>query len=75
MMIGGSFFPFETMPGWMAAAGRWTPNGQSVARLKDLLYGEPSAAAFAAAALAIGLPAIAAFFMAGRRLRHKFAAP
>ncbi len=75
MMIGGSFFPFESMPGWMAAAGRWTPNGLSVVRLKDLLYGDPSAAAFAIAIAAIGLPAAAAFLAAGRRLRYRFAAP
>ncbi len=29
MMIGGSMFPFEFMPHWMAAIGRLTPNGWS----------------------------------------------
>lgn len=75
MMIGGSFFPFEAMPGWMAAAGRWTPNGLSVVRLKDLLYGDPSATTLVISAAAIGLPAAAAFLLAGRRLRRKLAAP
>ncbi|NIM19871.1 MAG: hypothetical protein GTO51_06460 [Candidatus Latescibacteria bacterium] len=27
MMVGGSFFPFEAMPRWMAAIGTQTPNG------------------------------------------------
>ena len=41
IMIGGSFFPFESMPEWMAAAGRWTPNGLALIRLKEILAGEP----------------------------------
>ena len=69
MMLGGSFFPFEAMPGWMAAVGQWTQNGLAVARLKDLLYGEPSAARLAGAALGIGLPAAAAFLLTWRRIR------
>jgi len=73
MMIGGSFFPFETMPAWMAAIGRWTPNGLAVVRLKDLLYGDPSAVPLLIAAIGIGVPAAAAFALAGRRLRGRFA--
>ena len=69
MMLGGSFFPFEAMPGWMAAVGQWTPNGLAVARLKELLYGDPAAARLAAAALGIGLPAAAAFLITWRRIR------
>ena len=72
MMLGGSFFPFETMPGWMAAVGRWTPNGLGVVRLKDLLYGDITLTPLAVAALGIGLPAAAAFLLAGRRLRRRF---
>ena len=75
MMIGGSFFPFEAMPDWMAVVGQWTPNGLSVVRLKDLLYGEPSATAFLVSSAAIGVPAVAAFFLAGRRVRRKFSTP
>jgi ABC-type multidrug transport system permease subunit len=73
MMLGGSFFPFESMPGWMAAVGRWTPNGLGVVILKDLLYGAPPLSTVAVAAAGIGIPAVAAFFLAGRRLRGKFA--
>ena len=67
---GGSFFPFEQMPAWMAAAGKWTPNGLGVTRLKDLLYGDASAAAFAMAVAGIGIPAAIAFVGACRRLRR-----
>lgn len=70
MMLGGSFFPFEAMPAWMAAAGQWTPNGLGVARLKELLYGEVSAPALAMAAAGIGLPAALAFLGSWRRLRR-----
>jgi len=69
MMLGGSFFPFEQMPAWMAAAGRWTPNGLGVAKLKDLLYGDVSAGALAVAAIGIGVPAALAFLGSCRRLR------
>ena len=30
MMLGGSFFPFELMPGFLARVGRLTPNGWAV---------------------------------------------
>ncbi|HEY3518936.1 MAG TPA: ABC transporter permease, partial [Gammaproteobacteria bacterium] len=73
MMLGGSFFPFETMPIWMAAVGEWTPNGLGVARLKDFLYGDVALAPIAIAALGIGVPAAAAFLFSARRLRRRFA--
>jgi ABC-type Na+ efflux pump permease subunit len=38
-MIGGSFFPFEAMPDWMAAIGKMTPNGWALARFKDIVAG------------------------------------
>jgi ABC-type multidrug transport system permease subunit len=69
MMIGGSFFPFEAMPAWMASAGRWTPNGLGVARLKDLLYGDVSIGSLALAAFGIGIPALLAYLASWRRLR------
>jgi ABC-type multidrug transport system permease subunit len=72
MMLGGSFFPFEAMPGWMQAIGRWLPNGQAVVRLKELLGGAPDPAALGVAALAIGLPAAAAFAWSARLLRGRF---
>ena len=38
MMAGGSFFPFEAMPGWMARIGQWTPNGILLQHLKDFFF-------------------------------------
>ena len=69
MMLGGSFFPFESMPAWMAAVGQWTPNGLGVARLKELLYGDVSTSALGIAAVGIGIPGAIAFAGAIRRLR------
>jgi ABC-type multidrug transport system permease subunit len=73
IMIGGSFFPFEAMPAWMAAIGRWTPNGLALVRLKEILFGEPAAGALLLAAVGIGVPAVLAFIVTVRRLRGSFA--
>ena len=72
VMLGGSFFPFEAMPEWMAAIGRWTPNGLAVVHLKEIAAGQPDGGGLLAAALAIGLPATAAFALSVRRLRGGF---
>lgn len=39
LMMGGSFFPFEAMPSWMAEAGRLTPNGWILQELKPVILG------------------------------------
>ncbi len=72
VMLGGSFFPFEAMPEWMAAIGRRTPNGLALVRLKEIVAGQPDAGGLLVAALAIGLPAAAAFALSVRRLRGGF---
>jgi ABC-type Na+ efflux pump permease subunit len=72
MMLGGSFFPFEAMPDWMARIGRWTPNGQAVARMRDLLFGEPDARSMAVAVVLIGVTAAIAFLIGVRRLGGRF---
>ncbi len=74
MMVGGSFFPFETMPAWMAAVGRLTPNGQGVVQLRAVLAGEVGAGGLVLAGLAMGLPALGAFLLSARLLRGRFAA-
>jgi ABC-type multidrug transport system permease subunit len=74
MMVGGSLLPFEMMPGWMAAAGRLTPNGQGVAQLRAILEGRSDPAGLAVATAAIGLPALACFVLSARLLRGRFAA-
>ena len=73
IMIGGSFFPFETMPAWMAGVGRWTPNGLAVLETKKILFGVIDPAALALAAVGVGVPAIAVFFLSVRRLKGAFA--
>jgi ABC-type multidrug transport system permease subunit len=37
LMLGGSFFPFEAMPDWMAQVGQYTPNGWILHQLKPIL--------------------------------------
>ncbi len=67
-MLGGSFFPFEAMPGWMAAIGKKTPNGWALVELRRIMDGGAGAgillpaAVAAAAILALG-------FLAARRVR------
>jgi ABC-type multidrug transport system permease subunit len=73
MMVGGSFFPFETMPPWMATIGGWTPNGLAVVQVKAILFGTPDGSGVLLAALGIGLPAVAAFLFSARRLARAFA--
>lgn len=74
IMLGGSFFPFEAMPGWMAAIGRYTPNGLAVVRLKEILAGTATPASLVWSTLAIGLPALGAGWLCLARLRGRFAA-
>jgi ABC-type multidrug transport system permease subunit len=38
-LVGGSFFPFEMMPDWMASIGRLTPNGWAITEFKALVAG------------------------------------
>lgn len=74
IMLGGSFFPFDIMPPWMAAVGRWTPNGMAVTETKALMFGQPEPGAIALAALLIGGSAAAAFLACLSRLRGRFLA-
>lgn len=74
MMVGGSFFPFEMMPAWMARIGRWTPNGQAVARLKDLLSGTADPAAMAVAVTVMGVAAALALVASAWLVRRRFEA-
>lgn len=72
-MLGGSFFPFEAMPDWMARIGRLTPNGwalqQFVALVRDRVEPVALAGALAGVVLVGGL----AFALSARRLAAGFA--
>ncbi len=37
LMAGGSFFPFEAMPDWLAGIGQWLPNGYLLSGFKDYM--------------------------------------
>lgn len=49
MMIGGAFFPFEALPDWLAAIGRWFPNGYLLEQLKSFLIYDGGLTALASA--------------------------
>lgn len=70
LMVGGSFFPFETMPEGMQSIGRWTPNGWALLHLKDVLSGGESTLARAALVLVLGTAV--GFALAARRLGGGF---
>ncbi|MDJ0836289.1 MAG: ABC transporter permease [Acidobacteriota bacterium] len=56
LMLGGSFFPFDSMPAGMAALGRYTPNGWSLTHLVALMDGETQLSDMAQpAAIGIGI--------------------
>jgi len=72
-MAGGSFFPFEAMPDWLAAAGRLTPNGWALEVFKTVLRGEADPAVLlrnTAALLGVGF---VLFLVSHRRLVGGFA--
>jgi ABC-type multidrug transport system permease subunit len=68
-MLGGSFFPFEVMPAWMASLGQMTPNGWALLRLREIMGGEADAGALLVS-FAAGLAIVMALgFLAARRIR------
>jgi hypothetical protein len=72
-MLGGSFFPFEWMPGWMASIGKLTPNGWALSQFKTILDGVVDSTHLATAAALLAALSAAAFLLTVRRLRSVFA--
>jgi ABC-type transport system involved in multi-copper enzyme maturation permease subunit len=68
-LVGGSFFPFEMMPPWMASIGRYTPNGWAVTEFKAFVAGSAHAMNFLVASGCIALAGSFLFFVALRRIR------
>lgn len=69
-MLGGSFFPFEAMPEWMASLGRLTPNGWALLRLRAVMDGAPEPSVLATSmTAAVGL-SLALGWLVSRRLRR-----
>jgi ABC-type multidrug transport system permease subunit len=69
LMLGGSFFPSEVMPGWMGAIGKWTPNGLSVEFLKDILLSRVEFNNGLVAVGFLGLMGLFSFFLILKQLR------
>ena len=68
-MIGGSLFPFELMPSWLASIGRYVPNGWATVRFKELLSAPLQPAQLAVNAAILGAFLTAMFVLLVRRLR------
>ena len=73
MMAGGSFFPFEAMPGWMAAIGTRTPNGWALQQLKDIVLQRTETGSLVLSfAILLGSLAVL-FWICADRLKRGFA--
>jgi ABC-type multidrug transport system permease subunit len=72
-MLGGSFFPFESMPPWMVRIGTKLPNGWAVVQFHAILNGLVDSRALAFAAAGLLLLGGLAFMLSLRRLKGSFA--
>jgi ABC-type multidrug transport system permease subunit len=73
MMVGGSFFPPEMMPAWLARIGMFTPNGFGLRILKTLQAGSPDLSSTVAAFAGTALLTVILLWFSSIRLRRKFA--
>lgn len=73
MMLGGSMFPLEAMPGWLAAIGKFTPNGWAGLQLKAILLGQHGPLSLPVASLLLLVVSLALFTVAGVRMVRVFA--
>lgn len=73
LMAGGSFFPFEAMPGGMADLGQRTPNGWALTQMKALFAGELAGQALSSAVLWVAGTGLVLFVFCAWRLRRNFA--
>ncbi len=72
-MLGGSFFPFEVMPDWLASVGRYTPNGWALAKLNQVFAGDLGAFDLIRAIGFVTLVIAVLTWLAMRRIRGRFA--
>ena len=68
-LLGGSFFPFEMMPDWMARIGRFTPNGWAITQFKGFVAGSAHMKDFAAGAAYMAIAGSLLFLLTVRRMR------
>ena len=73
MMLGGSFFPFETMPAWMAAIGKWSPNGMMLEQLKRYLLDRHTLDGMLAVAAVVVVGSCVLLVVATAMIRRSFA--
>lgn len=73
MMLGGSMFPFEIMPDWLANIGRFTPNGWALLQLKAILLDQQGPLPLPSAFLLLFVVSMALFAVAGIRMVRVFA--
>jgi ABC-2 type transport system permease protein len=70
MMLGGSMFPLEMMPRWMADIGRYTPNGWGSIHLKAILLGTGDWFETVMALAWVSVLTLALVVGAGRRIKR-----
>ena len=68
LMVGGSFFPMEAMPAWLAAIGQYLPNGFLLKGLKDWLVRDQPIAEAMLLPLVLGLVMLLVFWLLNRYL-------
>jgi len=68
-LVGGSFFPFEMMPDWMASIGRLTPNGWAVTEFKAFVAGSAHMKDLLAGAAFMAAVGTLLFLRTSRRMR------
>jgi ABC-2 type transport system permease protein len=68
-MLGGCFFPFEWMPGWMVSIGRLTPNGWALMEFKAILDNAAHVSDIAKSAAVLAAFGAVAFVFILRRAR------
>jgi len=68
-LLGGSFFPFEMMPDWMASIGRFTPNGWAITEFKALVAGSAHTQDFMIGAAFMTVAGSLLFLLTLRRIR------
>lgn len=70
LMVGGSFFPLPALPSFLAAIGRWTPNGYVLTGLTDILLGRMAVLDMLAGLGVLAAVCIALFALCSLRLRR-----
>lgn len=73
LMAGGSFFPLQALPDWLAEFGRATPNGFVAARLGDQITGGSAMSIDANSWLIAVVMAVSGLSICAWRLRSGFA--